>query len=97
MTKILSYVSGGLVAVILVLVAYFRNRLKNLKTDLNNEKTENARKESVLNIYKTAQEFITKGKTKQDEIKEQGEKYETEVSNGTVNIVDLLNDFNDGV
>lgn len=97
MTKILAYLSGGLVAVILGLVAYFRTKVKGLKTDLSNEKLENARKEAVLNIYKTAQDFITKGKTKQDEIKEQGEKYEAEVSNGTIDITDLLNDFNNGL
>lgn len=97
MTKILAYLSGGLVAVILGLVAYFRTKVKWLKTDLNNERLESARKEAVLNIYKTAQDFITKGKTKQGEIKEQGEKYEAEVSNGTIDITDLLNDFNDGL
>lgn len=97
MGKILAGVGAGIIAILSAVIAFLKNKSNKLKAELEEERENSNRKDSVISILETAQDFISKGKTRQDEIKEQGEKYEAEISDGTIDIVDLLNDFNNGV
>lgn len=97
MEKVLAGIGTGIIAILTAVIAILKHKTSKLKTELEEEKENNSRKDSIINVLETAQDFINKGKTRQDEIREQGEKYEAEVSNGNIDIVDLLNDFNDGV
>lgn len=97
MVKVLSYILGGLGAVFLGLIAYYKSKVKSLKSDLATEKEESAWKSEVIEVLETAQDVYGKYKAKDTAIQKEGAENEIKAESDTDTIIDMFHDFNNGV